>query len=318
MFSAEDFSPVTLEDRDLFSSFYRSYPQLHSDNSFANMVCWNHYAHYRKAVTGDHLVLSSTVNGETRFRFPIGPRDPEVTKEVLRLSLDAGGSTPFVTFNGEDRSYLGEVCPELVLHPFRDFFEYVYLSSDLADLPGKPYLKIRHQLNRFHRRCSFATEAITGENTGEAREFLERWCDWRDCETDPVLAKEREAILFALAHLEVLNLSGLLIRVRDQEGATDAGRIGAQDGNRIGAMAIFQELNPETAVVHFEKGLPDCEGIYRAVNQETALLLRDRYPFINRESDLGVPGLREAKERYHPHHLVGVYYARRSEMERVI
>ena len=310
MLSPEDFSPVTLEDRDLFASLYRSYPQLHSDNSFANMVCWNHYAHYRKAVTGDHVVLSSTVKGETRFRFPIGPRDPGITAEVLRLSLEAGGSTPFVAFNGEDREYLAGTFPALVLHPFRDFFEYLYRTSDLADLPGRPYLKIRHQLNRFHRNCSYATEAITGENAGEVKEFLDRWCDWRDCETDPVLANEKEAILFALSHLETLGLSGLLIRVRDQAGAGDTGR--------IGAMAIFQELNPGTAVVHFEKGLPDCEGIYRAINHETALLLRDRYPFINRESDLGVPGLREAKERYHPHHMVGVYYARRTEMAGIL
>ena len=60
-----------------------------------------------------------------------------------------------------------------------------------------------------------------------------------------MLANEREAILYSLAHREVLGLSGLLVRVE----------------RRIGAMAIFQELNPETAVVHFEKGLPDCEGI---------------------------------------------------------
>jgi hypothetical protein len=302
MISPEDFAPVTLEDRDLFTGWYRSYPQIHSDNSFANMVCWNHYAHYRKAVAGDHLVLSSTVGGETRFRFPIGPRDPGITGEVLRLSLEAGGSPPFVVFDGEDRDYLAEAFPRLVLHPFRDFFEYVYRSSDLADLPGRPYLKIRHQLNRFHRRCSYATEPLARENTGDVREFLERWCDWRDCEADPVLANEREAIHFALDHREALGLSGLLVRV---EG-------------HIGAMAIFQELNPETAVVHFEKGLPDCEGIYRAINHETALLLRGRYPFINRESDLGVPGLREAKERYHPHHMVGVYYARKTEMEGVV
>jgi hypothetical protein len=229
---------------------------------------------------------------------------------VLRLSLEARGSTPFVVFNGGDRDYLAGICPGLLLHPFRGFFEYVYRSSDLADLPGRPYLKIRHQLNRFHRRCSYATEALSEGNTGEVREFLERWCDWRDCEADPVLANEREAILFALSHREALGLSGILIRVEDRAGATG--------GGGVGAMAIFQELSPETAVVHFEKGLPDCEGIYRAINHETALLLRDRYPFINRESDLGVPGLREAKERYHPHHMVGVYYARKAEMERVV
>ena len=307
MLSPEDFTPVTLEDRDLFAGWYRDYPQLHSDNSFANMVAWNHYAHYRKAVSGRHLVLSSTVNGETRFRFPIGPHDGEITREVLRFAFAHGGSTPFVVFDGGDRDVLAGLCPDLPLHPFRSFFEYVYRSSDLADLPGKPYLTIRHQLNRFRRNCSSVTEALGPGNRAEVREFLGRWCDWRDCEADPVLAREREAIHFALDHQEELGLEGVLIRVEDGTGGTAAGR--------IGAMAIFQELNPETAVVHFEKGLPDCEGIYRAVNQETALQLRDRYPFINRESDLGVPGLREAKERYHPHHMVKVYYARRSEME---
>jgi len=302
MLSPEDFSPVTLGDRDLFATWYRRFPQVHSDNSFANMIAWNHYAHYRKALVGDHLVLSSTVNGETRFRFPIGPRDPGIVGEVLRLSLDAGGSTPFVVFNGDDRASLLEMYPRLTLHPYRGFFEYVYRSSDLVDLPGKPYLKIRSQLNRFHRTCSHSTEVLGPAHLAEVRQFLERWCDWRDCETDPVLANEREAIETSLAHQEELGLSGLLVRV---EGG-------------IGAMAIFQELNPETAVVHFEKGLPDCEGIYRAINHETARVLRDRYPFINRESDLGVPGLREAKERYHPHHMVGVYYTRRSEMEGVV
>jgi hypothetical protein len=300
--TADDFSPVTLGDRELFASWYRAFPQVHSDNSFANMIAWNHYAHYRKAVVGDHLILSSTVNGEIRFRFPIGPRDPAIVREVLRVSLENGGGTPFVVFNGDDRNYLLEIYPGMLLHPYRGFFEYVYRTSDLADLPGKRYLKIRHQLNRFHRNCSYSTEALGPGNSEEVRQFLERWCDWRDCETDPVLANEKEAILTSIAHQEALDLSGLLVRV----------------DTRIGAMAIFQDLNPTTAVVHFEKGLPDCEGIYRAINHETALLLKDRYPYINRESDLGVPGLREAKERYHPDHMVGVYYTRRSEMEGLI
>ena len=83
-------------------------------------------------------------------------------------------------------------------------------------------------------------------------------------------------------------------------------------------MALWEPLNPTTAVVHFEKGLPDCEGIYKAINAETAAHLQDRFTFINRESDMGVPGLREAKMRYHPHHMVEVFYARREDLEEVI
>jgi hypothetical protein len=302
MIRGSDFRSVTVEDDPLFRAQYAKYPQVHSDNSFTNMVCWAHYAHYRFLHHGEHLVLSSTVAGKTRFRLPIGPRDPEVLARVVDLAVREGEETPLVLFGGEDRAWFRDEYPEIPLHPHRNFFEYVYRTEDLADLPGKGYLTIRHQLNRFRRNCAFRTEAINPENAVEVREFLQQWCDWKGCEGDPVLSNEEQALLCALDRFAPLGLSGLLIRV---------------DG-KILSMAIFQELNPETAVVHFEKGLPDCPGIYRAINQETAALLRGRYPFINRESDLGVPGLREAKERYHPHHMVEVCYTRKEDMERVL
>jgi len=83
-------------------------------------------------------------------------------------------------------------------------------------------------------------------------------------------------------------------------------------------MALFEPLNETTALVHFEKGLPDCEGIYKSINQETAKLLLDRFPYINRESDMGVSGLREAKMRYHPDHMIEVYYAKKEDLVEVI
>jgi hypothetical protein len=70
-------------------------------------------------------------------------------------------------------------------------------------------------------------------------------------------------------------------------------------------------MTSDTALVHFEKGLPDCEGIYKAINNETATRLAKNFTYINRESDLGVAGLREAKMRYHPHHMVEIFSMKR-------
>ncbi len=76
-------------------------------------------------------------------------------------------------------------------------------------------------------------------------------------------------------------------------------------------MSLFEPLNADTALVHFEKGLPECEGIYKVINAESAVLLAKKFPYINRESDLGITGLREAKMRYHPHHMIEVFSFKR-------
>jgi Uncharacterized conserved protein len=296
--SLSDFRPVGLSDRDLFRSHYAQYPQVHSDNTFTNMVCWNHYAHYRYALKEGTLFLSSTIEGKTRFRAPIGPSNPDLLSEILALSLDHGDDTPFVVLGEESHNQVANQYPRLPQYPDRDLFEYVYLSTDLAELPGKKYLTIRHQLNRFRTRCAYRVEQIGDENLGDVKEFLDTWCEWKECEDSPILSHERDAIQFATSHFSDLGISGLAIRTNGE----------------MGSISLFEGLNRDTALVHFEKGLPECAGIYKAINAETASLLAPRYTFINRESDLGIPGLREAKTRYHPHHMIPVYYLRKEDL----
>ena len=302
MLSRGDFHPVTIEDRPLFVRHYRRFPPVHSDNTFTNMVCWDSYAHYRFAHVSGNIILSSTIEGRTKFRPPIGPPDPELLGDLIALCVDEGDEAPLVLVDTEARARIHETYPDLPLYPDRNYFEYVYRSADLAMLPGREYLNIRRHLNRFRKNCNPIVEAIGEDNREEVEEFLHEWCEWKNCDGEPFLAYEKDAVLCAISHLQKLGLSGLLIRVL----------------GRVGAISLFEPLNETTLVVHFEKGLPDCEGIYKAINAETAELAKDRYPFINRESDMGVPGLREAKMRYHPHHMVEVFYATRDDLETLI
>jgi hypothetical protein len=290
MLTQEDFRPVTLADRAFFENHYARYPQVHSDNTFTNMVCWNHYAHYTYAYLEKNVILASTIDGTTRFRAPIGPRNPALLRSLIRFATDVSDNEPLVLIDQDSAIWIREVCPGINLVPDRNHFEYVYRASDLSTLPGKNYLTIRRQVNKFRKNCTSNVEPMTKENREEVKRFLIQWCEWKGCEGDPVLAHEKEAVFFAVDHFEELPVQGLAIRVF----------------SKIGAFALFEPLNPDTALVHFEKGLPDCEGIYKAINTETAGLLARNFPYINRESDLGVAGLREAKLRYHPHHMVEV------------
>lgn len=257
------------------------------------MVCWNHYAHYRYAHVRDSLVICSAIDGHLRFRAPVGPEDPELLRDLFSLAKTESPDGRFFILEPTARERIAALYPALPLHPARELFEYVYRSSDLADLPGKGYLTIRRHINRFNRNCSNEVEAIGPRNLEEVRVFVNRWCNWKNCEDDPLLTGERQAVLYAIAHFQALDLQGLAIRVEGE----------------VAAMAVYERMNADTALVHFEKGLPDCEGIYKAINQETAIRLRETYSYINRESDMGVPGLREAKTRYHPHHMAGAWYA---------
>jgi hypothetical protein len=85
-----------------------------------------------------------------------------------------------------------------------------------------------------------------------------------------------------------LNLTGGTIRI---EG-------------KIEAFTVGEALNPSTAVCHFEKAMPQFQGLAQVINQWFAKNNLGDFAYVNREQDLGIPGLRKAKESYFPDHLV--------------
>jgi hypothetical protein len=64
---------------------------------------------------------------------------------------------------------------------------------------------------------------------------------------------------------------------------------------------VFEAQSGDTAVIHFERALRRYKGLHQVVNQAAASAILERgFTFVNREEDLGDPGLRRAKESYHP------------------
>jgi len=181
----------------------------------------------------------------------------------------------------------------------RDYFEYVYRSSDHAELPGTTYKKIRNRLNKFKKNYEYNVELISEENINDVQRFLKRWCLWRDCSSDILLENEKKAILYSMSHFFDLELSGIAVRI---------------EGN-IEAISVFEKMNSDTAVAHYEKGSPDHDGIYKLVNAETAKILQKDYQYINRESDMGYPGLRQAKMSYRPHHMIEVFHVEKKDIK---
>lgn len=293
MLLIEDFKPIKIEDKPIFDKYYKNYPPVHSDYVFTTLVSWMDYAKFCYMINNNNLIVASKINNKIQIKSPIGDKNKNIFDEVLKLAKQQESEYPFGVIDKNTKNWLENNYPNLELIPTRDYFDYVYNSTDLAELAGSNYSKIRNRLNKFKKNNEYSVESITEDNMKDIREFLKRWCLWKDCDKDPLLENEKKAILYSMENFFDLKLSGLSMIVNGD----------------IEAISVFEKMSNDTAIVHYEKGSPDYDGIYKAINQETAKILQKDFKYINRESDMGVSGLRKAKLSYKPVFMIEVYTA---------
>ena len=165
----------------------------------------------------------------------------------------------------------------------RDNFEYIYLRTDLAELPGKNFQKKRNLVNAFIKAHPHRETKILDKNTlKDAMQVLNEWGKRADYDA----AKE------GLELHEALGFSGLVFYV---------------DGNPVGYCQGEALADGESFAVHFEKALDKYKGVYQYINQEFAKTVPDNIIYINREQDLGDEGLRQAKLTYRPFGFVKLF-----------
>jgi hypothetical protein len=302
MIAVSDYQKITLEDKVQFKKHYSKYPPPHSDYVFTTMISWHEYVDYYYTFFENNLLIMTKFKGNIQFRPPFGTYSHQLNKKIMHLAIKEGGHMPYAMIPTSIKNNLLQVYPDIKFVGHRDYYDYVYLTSDLAELAGKPYSKIRNRLNKFKKNTQYTVDLITEENFNEVKRFLERWCLWKDCRSDEILEHERKAILYSMEHFYELDLKGLFVTINDQ----------------IEAIAVFEQISSDTIIVHFEKGSPDYDGIYKLINWETAKHMKDQSTYINREGDMGVPGLRKAKLSYRPYHFNEVHNIEKTSLEKIL
>ncbi len=176
--------------------------------------------------------------------------------------------------------------------------DYIYRRGDLAELPGRHFHKKRNLIHQFEevyvQTGRSRLEPIRPEDVPECIAFLDRWCEMRDCgveDHEDDLTCEKLAAVNGLENLSKVEGRGLLVRV---------------DG-KVSAMAVSGPLTAEMGVLMFEKAFPDIKGLYQYFDRACARELFDGKPLINKESDMSLPGLAQAKRSYHPIEMVKSY-----------
>ena len=119
-------------------------------------------------------------------------------------------------------------------------------------------------------------------------ELEEAWARENNPEHDGDKENEKAVIAYALEHRKMFGMIGGLIRA---EG-------------KVVAFTLGERLTEDTFDVHFEKAYADVQGAYAMINREFVRRELSDYTYINREEDMGIPGLRQAKLSYQPDSLV--------------
>lgn len=269
-----------------------------ADFSFCSIYCWDHNIDSFVGRVGDRLLVKVCVKGVPTYLYPIGSGD--LGPAVEAMAEDARACGHAFILRGITREVLPEVealfpaRPTLALD--RDYSDYVYLASDLAELSGKRYHGKKNHLNHFSAEHDWRFEPITRENIRLCHDMAARWFVDMEEEREEDYAGEAEAIRNALRIYFDVGFDGGII-IADGEPA---------------AFTVGEMISPDTLDSHFEKASPHVNGAYTVINQQFAAYMRQKYPslvWINREEDMGIENLRRAKESYHPAMMVDKYTA---------
>jgi uncharacterized protein len=283
------FEPLSLAHQGLVDDFFRRFPPQISEFTFTNLFIWRQYYQARVSVVHDFLTFLGQPPGSAPFLFPpVGEGDIRAWTRSVFEALRTAGHSPRI--NRVAAPVAGELASLPGAEPVldRDNSDYVYLTENLVNLSGNRYHSQKNHVNRLKKNSDWEYLTLTPELVNECLNLQETWCRLRQCEESPSLLNEEQAIVEALKHIDFLPYRGGVIRIR----------------GKVEAFSLGEILNPDTVVIHVEKANPEIPGLYALINQQ--FLEREWSPirYVNREQDLGEPGLRKAKESYHPDHLV--------------
>lgn len=274
--------PPTLDDKPLLDGIFAELQPRISEFTFASIYLFREAHDYRLARIGATLViLGRRYDSAPCFLPPMGDDVPAALGRLFADGLSLyGAGEEFVA------TYLAGSKAEIVAD--RDNFDYLYLREELAGLPGKRFRKKKNRVSYFVRRHPHTVETFAPRHLESALRLLDEWRRVKGDSDSRSMALEAAATAEALLKADELGLHGVVIVV---------------DGE-VRAFALGERLNRETSVCHFQKADPFAEGAYQLVDREFNNLLFTDCKWVNREQDLGEPGLRESKLSYHPVELV--------------
>ena len=288
----QDMNPFSLDAKADLMPYYNIVRYEACEYSFTTMYLWQQSYEFHYTIKPKFALIFGS---DDKKPFILNPLcEEKYYEEAMEFAAEVFEFIKcplyFRAITSPFKEYLEQKYPnklEMIEH--RDGFDYVYEAEKLRTLSGRKLHGKKNHYNAFIKEYKDRAEyrKLTPENHKDIIDVEEKWAHSK--ENDENIVSERLAISKLLSNISrfpEIKIGGIYI-----------------DG-KLSAFAIGDLLNSDTALVHVEKADDDIRGLYVAINK---WFIENEFPnvtFVNREDDLGLEGLRNAKLSYKPVKLV--------------
>ena len=281
------FNPLTLSDLPKVRPYFAYLPCRTCDYTVGVLFLWREYFSAEYAITDNTLFTRlHSEDGTAYYNLPLGPNLP---KALGLLRREVPGTLHFCTVPEEYLSVLTAVFPEAQAEAQEEYFDYLYRTEDLVTLSGKKYAGQRNHISQFRRNTPvYSFEPIQASDVPAIKTFLQ--AEYLPGQLSPSQQAESRMVPEVLDNLSLYGMTGYLLKTGDTV-------LGFSLGEVVG----------DTLFVHIEKALRSHKGAYQMLSNQFAAHCAPKDGFINREDDMGSPGLRASKLSYHPIKLLKKY-----------
>ena len=285
------FKMIEAEDIAGLEKYFRMRPTYVCDSTWFDSYLWRDYYDVQFCERDGKAVLwRMKSEGEYFMGMPLCRAEdlPYYFEESMRYCHEQLGQKLALYETDEESLDILKLDPErFQIEEAVDSADYIYSAEALRTLAGKDYHKKKNHVNAFlkEQEGRWQYRRIGCEDKTEIWRFLDRWEENKGDDVGQHLNAEVVGLHDVLNNCVLMNahMGGIFI-----DGQLEAFSIGTYN----------EPL--KMAVIHIEKANPDIRGLYPFINQK---FLQEEFPdaeLVNREDDVGLPGLRKAKQSYHP------------------
>lgn len=268
------FRDITLKDMTAFEG----YKSICSDYVFSGLYMYKDLFKLKISDCNGTIIIRSD-NGAPSFYMPLGDTEKGIST-VLEYCSSNGVSPIFTKIPRDYLSIFNDF--NLRIEEDRDSFDYIYENADFLEFKGKHFRNQRNNLYSYLRNFSPTFSE-------DIKSYVEQCkaCTARHYNAVNVL----DPTLKMLDNIDTFSLKGGVVL----------------HGQDVAAFCLYEKISHDTVVSHVEITDNSHRGLHTYLINELAKRMDEKY--VNKEDDMGQPGLRRFKEGYNPRDMIKKYKA---------